>query len=231
MILAEEIKRVTSLREVIAGSVELRKRGREWVGLCPFHTEKTPSFHVNEKKQVWHCWGCGAGGDVLSFVQRIEGLTFSAAVRRLASKAGLSDALAAHVKPAPQFELAGSELKSFDHWLWLKRNRLLSRLGAIEQREQAALHFAECCWSAPGEIPGPPGDHRAHVQEWAEQEHRRLVIPPEQLAAVHKTLTFAHIARAAIEELLQRIENDPAGFVQPFLREFYGDHELHEVLS
>ncbi len=56
--------------------VTLRKRGREYVGLCPFHAEKTPSFSLNAEKQVWHCYGCDAGGDLISFVKRYENVEF-----------------------------------------------------------------------------------------------------------------------------------------------------------
>jgi hypothetical protein len=66
--------------EVIAGYIQLRKAGTEYVGLCPFHRERTPSFHVNEDKGVYHCFGCGASGDVLSFVQQIEGIAFKQAL-------------------------------------------------------------------------------------------------------------------------------------------------------
>ena len=99
MILAEEIKRATNIREVVGRYVELRKRGREWVGLCPFHADSSPSLYVNEEKMVFLCRGCGVGGDVFTFVERIEGITFPAAVQKLAGAAGLADAMAPHVSP------------------------------------------------------------------------------------------------------------------------------------
>jgi DNA primase len=64
--------------------MDLRKAGRDYSGCCPFHNEKTPSFHVNEEKQVYHCFGCGAGGDVFRFVQDIEKIDFLSSLKRVA---------------------------------------------------------------------------------------------------------------------------------------------------
>ena len=58
--------------EVISKRVELKKAGRNWIGLCPFHSETDPSFCVDEKKQTWHCFGCGIGGDLEAFQERYE---------------------------------------------------------------------------------------------------------------------------------------------------------------
>lgn len=74
---------------VIGEYVPLRKRGNDLVGLCPFHAEKTPSFHVHPEKGFFKCFGCNAGGDVIAFLQRIEGVPFGDAVRTLAKRAGL----------------------------------------------------------------------------------------------------------------------------------------------
>ena len=62
----------TDIVELISGYVKLKKRGQNYVGLCPFHSEKTPSFSVNPARQIFHCFGCGAGGDVFRFVERAE---------------------------------------------------------------------------------------------------------------------------------------------------------------
>ncbi len=76
--------------DLVSGYVSLKKTGKNNVGLCPFHAEKTPSFNVNPDKQIFHCFGCGVGGDVFKFLELQEGLTFPDAVRYLASKAGIS---------------------------------------------------------------------------------------------------------------------------------------------
>lgn len=84
-----EIHARTDIAAFIAQYVPLRKRGNDLVGLCPFHNEKTPSFHVHPDRGFFKCFGCGAGGDVISFVQRREGIPFADAVRMLAEKAGV----------------------------------------------------------------------------------------------------------------------------------------------
>lgn len=84
-----EIRARINIVELISGYVALRKSGRSYVGLCPFHSEKTPSFSVNEEGGFYHCFGCGAGGNAFTFVSKIEGLTFPEAVRSLATKAGV----------------------------------------------------------------------------------------------------------------------------------------------
>lgn len=71
------------INDVISQYVDLRKIGREFWGLCPFHTEKTPSFAVNVEKDVFYCHSCGSGGDVIRFIEKIEGIDFKTAVRRL----------------------------------------------------------------------------------------------------------------------------------------------------
>ena len=86
----DEIRTRLSLESVISKRVRLVRRGRELTGLCPFHNEKTPSFTVNEEKGFFHCFGCGAHGDVIGFVMRDEGLSFPEAVERLAGDAGLA---------------------------------------------------------------------------------------------------------------------------------------------
>lgn len=85
----KEIHARTDIAALIAQYVPLRKRGNDLVGLCPFHNEKTPSFHVHPDRGFFKCFGCGAGGDVINFVQRREGIPFGDAVRMLAEKAGV----------------------------------------------------------------------------------------------------------------------------------------------
>ncbi|HYM35518.1 MAG TPA: DNA primase, partial [Steroidobacteraceae bacterium] len=78
-----------SIVDVVSAHVRLRKRGRNYIGLCPFHTEKTPSFNVLEDKGIFKCFGCGEGGDVFTFVMKLEGLTFPETLEKLAAQAGI----------------------------------------------------------------------------------------------------------------------------------------------
>jgi DNA primase len=85
----EEIRSSSDIVEVISSFVNLKKRGKNYLGLCPFHQEKTPSFTVSSDKQVYHCFGCGAGGNVFTFIMEQEKVSFIEAVRNLAEKAGI----------------------------------------------------------------------------------------------------------------------------------------------
>ncbi len=85
----DELRTRADIVEVIGAQVRLRKAGRNYVGLCPFHQEKTPSFSVNLERGFFHCFGCGLGGTLFDFVMRVEGLTFPEAVRSLARRYGV----------------------------------------------------------------------------------------------------------------------------------------------
>ena len=86
----DEIKRRNDLAEVVTEhGIELKRRGKTLFGLCPFHQEKTGSFSVSREAGLFHCFGCGAGGDVIGFVVRFHQLSFPEALRRLADRAGL----------------------------------------------------------------------------------------------------------------------------------------------
>ncbi len=86
----DELRGRISLPGLVSRQVKLERRGREFAGLCPFHTEKTPSFYVVEDKNFFHCFGCGAHGDAIGFVMRADNLDFLEAVEKLAGEAGLA---------------------------------------------------------------------------------------------------------------------------------------------
>ena len=85
----EQIRQNNDVVEVIGSYFPLKRAGANFRALCPFHKEKTPSFNVNPQKQIWHCFGCGAGGDVFTFVMKYENLDFIGAVHRLAERGGI----------------------------------------------------------------------------------------------------------------------------------------------
>ncbi len=86
----DRIREATDIVDLVSEHVQLTRRGRNFLGLCPFHEEKTPSFSVNPDRQFYHCFGCGAGGDVFKFVQEIDRVTFVEAVKFLADRAGIA---------------------------------------------------------------------------------------------------------------------------------------------
>ena len=88
--LVEEVRMKNDILDVISGYVRLQKKGSSYFGLCPFHNEKSPSFSVTPHKQMYYCFGCGAGGNVYTFIQNYENYSFPEAIKYLADKAGVS---------------------------------------------------------------------------------------------------------------------------------------------
>lgn len=85
----DELTARTDIVELVSHYVSLKRQGANYFGLCPFHNEKSPSFSVSPDKQIYHCFGCGAGGGVINFVMRAEGLEFRDAVQFLADRCGM----------------------------------------------------------------------------------------------------------------------------------------------
>ena len=92
----EELKYKCDIVQIISQYVPLQKKGGRYFGCCPFHNEKTGSFCVNQSEGFYHCFGCGASGDVIKFIQEIESVGFFDAVKYLADKVGL---------PLPEFKI------------------------------------------------------------------------------------------------------------------------------
>ena len=86
----ERVRQATDFVQLVGETVDLRQRGNEFWGCCPFHGEKSPSFKVNPQTGLWHCFGCSDGGDVFSYVQKRENLEFPDAIRYLADRAGIT---------------------------------------------------------------------------------------------------------------------------------------------
>ena len=86
----EEVRMKNDIVDVISGYVKLQKKGANYFGLCPFHNEKSPSFSVSPGKQMYYCFGCGAGGNVITFLMEYENYTFQEALSSLADRAGVN---------------------------------------------------------------------------------------------------------------------------------------------
>ncbi len=99
----DQVRDATNIVDVVGRYVTLKKRGRNFIGLCPFHNEKTPSFSVHPEKQIFHCFGCGVGGNVFRFLMQYENLSFVDAVKRLAQEAGIA------LPVSPEFRKRESE--------------------------------------------------------------------------------------------------------------------------
>lgn len=130
----DEIRERTDLVALVERHVRLQRRGNSHVGLCPFHQEKTPSFHVVPHKHLFHCFGCGAGGDAFKFLMELEGLSFMEAVRELAQSAGVD---------LPDRELTPDE-----------RKKLRERAGLYEVLDAASRFYEAVLMSHPEGAPG-----------------------------------------------------------------------------
>src|SRR2546428_3960400 len=129
---AYPLKQQADIVRVVGDYVKLKKAGAQnFSGLCPFHSEKTPSFSVHATRQFFHCFGCGASGDVFSFVQKIENITFPEAIRAVAQKMGVA-------LPKQTFS---SEAEAKDARL---------RTSLLEIHERACAFFQECLRRADG---------------------------------------------------------------------------------
>lgn len=154
----ERVRESTNLVELISNHVQLRRTGSNYQGLCPFHNEKSPSFSVSEDKQVYHCFGCKASGNSLTFVQQVQGLTFPEAVEYLAKRAGIP--LPANTVSKNQnarsilFKINGYAAKfyhdqlmqlSCDHavWRYLEQRRITEEMVVMHK-----LGFAPDQWTA-----------------------------------------------------------------------------------
>ena len=88
--LIDEVKNNNDIVDIVSQYVALKRSGRNYFGLCPFHNEKSPSFAVSPDKQIFHCFGCGVGGNVIHFISKIEGLNFRESIELLAEKANIT---------------------------------------------------------------------------------------------------------------------------------------------
>ena len=125
----EQLRMNNDIVSVISPYVDLRRRGKNLIGLCPFHNEKTPSFTVYPDTQSFYCFGCGAGGEIISFVRRIENIDYIEAVKSLADRSGM---------PMPE--------DGYDDSLIIKRKRV------YEMNKEAAKFFHQTLMSEEGKV-------------------------------------------------------------------------------
>lgn len=130
----DEVKHRVDLVALISEHVALKRSGRGWIGICPFHQEKTPSFHVNPERGFFHCFGCNAGGNAFTFLMRVSGLSFPEAVRGLAAKVGVAVPEGRADQGADRLaEVNGLAAELFAHYLNESRRGARTR-AYLEQR-------------------------------------------------------------------------------------------------
>ena len=146
-----EVREKARIDDVVSGYVTLRNAGGgSMKGLCPFHDEKSPSFHVTPARQFWHCFGCGEGGDVISFLMKIDGLSFTETVERLADKYGAT------------LRREDGDVRD-DRPRGPQRGRLLeaNKVAQVFYAEQMASHRGAGGAAVPGPARVRPGRRRA----------------------------------------------------------------------
>ncbi len=164
----EDLKMQANILQVVQDRMPLRKSGATWKGLCPFHGEKTPSFHVNPDKGFFHCFGCGVGGDVFKFVELFDKVAFPEAVRLLAGRFGIPVPDPAE---APKDEAAEREretlLKIHEVAAAWFREQLASPAGRAARRmlEDRGLTPATCETIGFGYAPGSRDALRRHLEQ------------------------------------------------------------------
>ena len=148
--LIEEVRTRNDIVEVISGYVRLQKKGSNYFGLCPFHNEKSPSFSVSPGKQMYYCFGCGAGGNVITFLMEYENQTFPEAVRTLAQRAGITlpeaddskEARQADSRRAKLLEINKEAAKYFYYQLRTERGSVgMEYLRKRELSDETMNHF------------------------------------------------------------------------------------------
>lgn len=130
--LIERVRESTDLVELISGYVQLQRKGGNYFGLCPFHAEKTPSFSVHPGKGIFHCFGCGVGGNAFTFLQLHDKLSFAEAARELARRAGI-----AIPEPTGLAKAGTEQAEKFD--------------ALYRANELACQFFSRCLWEGKGE--------------------------------------------------------------------------------
>jgi 5S rRNA maturation endonuclease (ribonuclease M5) len=174
----DELKASVTLSAVVGETVRLRREGQEFVGLCPFHAEKTPSFKVNDKKRFFHCFGCGARGDVFDWLQRQRGMTAEEAASHLGYANGHANGSTnGHAKHEtasewrsfkPPASAASPDLSGFDAWYAYTDpdGNLVRYIARNDENGTERKKFVPFTW---GELDG--------IEGW----HRRQSNPPREL--------------------------------------------------
>ena len=172
----EEVRQRADIVEIIGAHVRLKRAGRNFVGLCPFHQEKTPSFSVNAERGFFHCFGCNTGGSVFNFIMKMEGLTFPEAVRSLAQRYGID---------LPEDDYTGGPSKS-------------ERDSMYQANQTAAEFFAHVLWKTPdGQQPRQYLESRGITKETAQAF--RIGFAPARIASLTKALEKRNLREAGVK--------------------------------
>jgi len=196
----EVVRRQADIVQIISEHIQLKRTGKNFQGLCPFHSEKTPSFNVNPDRQMFYCFGCHTGGNIFTFLMKKENLSFLEAVRVVAEKTGI---------PFPEKELSAEEKR-----IQLKRNRFK------EIHQLAANYFHEVLLQSPEGAPGRVYLQKRRIDSEAIINFR-LGYAPDRWDGLLKELTARNVRPEELAEfgLVVRKDNregSSAGFYDRF---------------
>ncbi len=244
----EEVRARADLVEIVGAHVRLKRAGRNFVGLCPFHNEKTPSFSVNPERGFFHCFGCGAGGSAFDFVMRIEGLNFGEALRSLARRYGVElpeRGAGGGVAAGEREELAAANQVAADffaHVLWnthdgaMARDYLKSRGVTVETARAFGLGFAPARPANLAAVMAKRGMLEAAVRaglvrrDGAKPPHdmfrARLIFPIRDVAG--RTLAFGG---RVLDQRLPKYINSPESPIYSKARTLYGLFEARQAIG
>jgi DNA primase len=204
----DDVRERTNIVDVVRRYVELKRAGTgSWKGLCPFHAEKTPSFHVHEQRQFFHCFGCGEKGDVFSFLVRIEQRSFIEVLRDLARQAGVD---------IPEKAMTPAERKAAEE--------------ASSERERMLRAIEEATQFYEAQLAGPAGAAaRAYIEKRgiskALRERFRLGYAPGGGEALHRHLVARQVADQVAERLGLIASNERGHY------DFFRDRVMLPVLD
>ena len=198
----ERVRQVSDLVDVVSKHVALRKVGRRWTGLCPFHAERTPSFSVNGEDGLYYCFGCQARGDVISFVRHVEQLDFVGAVEWLAARSGIT------LRYTTAGEGKERQRRKRLVEAMTPRGRLVSRPSAVGARRGARARLPQIARLRRRRRPslqarlgtrrmGRPEPRAAAARRRAPRHRARLPQPAQPPARlVSRTCALPHLGRA-----------------------------------
>jgi DNA primase len=190
-----EVRERASIVEVVADYVSLRKSGANYQGLCPFHGEKTPSFNVNPARGIFHCFGCGVGGNAITFIMKVEGLSFPDAVKFLAKRVGVT---IEERPPTPQ-----------------EQRRLDEREALYRVNELAAVFYRRVLKEEPAGEAGRRYLERRGVDE-ATAEAYRLGFAPDRWDALTRHLEQKKVPLGTVETLGLIRRKEGGGYYDTF---------------
>ncbi len=190
-----EVRERASIVEVVADYVSLRKSGANFQGLCPFHGEKTPSFNVNPARGIFHCFGCGVGGNAITFIMKVEGLSFPDAVKFLAKRVGVT---IEERPPTPQ-----------------EKRRLDEREALYRINDLAAVFYRRVLKEEPAGEAGRRYLERRGVDE-ATAEAYRLGLAPDRWDALTRHLEQQKVPLGTAETLGLIRRKEGGGYYDTF---------------